>query len=87
MTFDPKSDTIKVDTFKGLMPVKSFVLAKDENCVMMKDLDGNVISKASKDVTGGVSLFDSKGKLAKHFTPEAVQIARERKLGAVLAQK
>lgn len=87
MTYDPKSDTIKVDTYKSLMPVKSFVLARNENGVMMKDPDGNVISRAAKDAAGGVSLFDSKGKLARRFTPEAVQIARERKLGAVLAKK
>ena len=87
MTYDKKTDTISVDTFKGVVPVTSFVLARDNEKVMIKDKDGNIVSSAAKNADGGVSLYDAKGKLAKYFTPEAVQIAKTRKLGNVLAKK
>jgi hypothetical protein len=87
MTHDKNTDTIDVDIFKGVTPVSSFILAKDGERAMIKDKDGNIVSSASKDASGGVALYDAKGKIAKYFTPEAVQIAKTRKLGNVLAKK
>jgi hypothetical protein len=87
MTLDTKTADIKVDIFRGVVPVRSFVLAKDNEKVMIKDLEGNVMSSSMKTTDGGISLYDGKGRLARHFTPEAVQIARTRKLDNVLAKK
>jgi hypothetical protein len=87
MTYDAKTGDIKVDTFKGPLPLRSFVLAKDNEKVMIKDSEGNVISSSSKNCDGSVSLYDPKGKLARHFNPEAVEIAKTRHLGNVYARK
>lgn len=87
MTYDSKAGTIRVDTFRGVAPVKSFILARDNDRVMIKGTDGNIISSSVKGADGSLSLYDSKGKLARHFTPEAVEIAKARRLGNVLAKR
>jgi hypothetical protein len=87
MSYDKYTDTIKVDAFKGVIPVKSFVLARDTDRVILKDAEGQVLCYSTKNADGGMSLYDGKGKLAKHFTPEAVQIAVQKRLGSALAKK
>jgi len=79
MSYDRKTDTIKVDTFKSDVPVSSFMLARTDSGVVMKGPDGAVIAVSSKGTDGSVSLKDADGHLVKRFSPEAVRIAKQRR--------
>ncbi|MDD5440416.1 MAG: DUF3332 family protein [Candidatus Omnitrophica bacterium] len=88
MSHDARTDTVTVNVLESDIPVTSFVLARGADGVTVKDLRGDVLMTAAKDIDGGVSLYSRDRKMVRHFSADAVSIAKERTgTGTLVAQK
>jgi hypothetical protein len=80
MRYNAHDGTVRVDAYRSLESVHSFVIARTSDCVMIKNVKGDVIYSSSRDAQGGVSVYDSEGKLVKYFPADEVQLARENRI-------
>jgi len=70
ISYGKNSDTLKIES--STLPGSVVTIQKSGEGVLLKDSNGKVLFRSTKDENGGVSVYNDDMKLVKYFSPEVV---------------
>ncbi len=71
-------DTVRVVAYRQDKEVTSFVLAKSDENVAIKDKNGDIVYYSKMGPDGSISLYDKDNSLVRTFSKDQVQLAKDR---------
>ena len=72
-----ENDGIRIDSYTSDAQNSTFILERNDEGVMAKDVAGNVLYTAVSDAQGGISVYGKDHELIKHFSPNMVHAMRD----------